>query len=526
MQNSFRQTILVLGFHIVALSYFAQKEVNYPLNYFSHLYLEDAYSLDSTQLTPSFQVVPESWLQLDSVWPYRDDETYYSWINERLYYEHLFTINKGELNVNIDLLGSQELGWELGDTSEYSDTTNFYFNSRGFLIRGGIGEKFSFETSFLENQIYVPTYLQSFVDSRETYPGGGRIKRLNNGGFDYAQSGGYISYSPNANLNFQFGHGKSFIGQGHRSMLLSDNTNNYPYLRANVRAMDNKLSYHTTFAQLLNLDRLPKGDTPEPRYEIKNAQFHFLQYSPLPQLSLGLYQGVVWRRYDTEDGTLPINIGSVIPIIGVGGLLESDETMANSIWGLDLAYKITPQVKAYGQLVMDNGKGGFQIGARSSNLLMDNLYLLAEYNRADAYTYSSKGGQIAYGHFTQELAHPLGAGFDEIVTRATYFMNKRVYGDVQLNFYTQAMDVTDSIGPTNVGSFIFYDNELDRVTDANEEHSVLFGSLTVGYLFNPKSNLNGYLRFVYRSDDSGLVHDNAFIRLGIKTSIFNHYDDF
>jgi len=35
----------------------------------------------------------------------------------------------------------------------------------------------------MENQVFVPTYMKAFMDAQETYPGGGRAKKINNGGF-------------------------------------------------------------------------------------------------------------------------------------------------------------------------------------------------------------------------------------------------------------------------------------------------------------------------------------------------------
>ena len=48
---------------------------------------------------------------------------------------------------------------------------------------------------------------------------------------DYAMANGHVSCQQVNILISQFGHGKHFIGDGYRSMLLSDNAFNYPYLK-------------------------------------------------------------------------------------------------------------------------------------------------------------------------------------------------------------------------------------------------------------------------------------------------------
>ena len=40
-----------------------------------------------------------------------------------------------------------------------------------------------------------------------------------------------VSYTPNKVLNIQFGHGKNFIGDGYRSLFLSDVSSPYPFLK-------------------------------------------------------------------------------------------------------------------------------------------------------------------------------------------------------------------------------------------------------------------------------------------------------
>ncbi len=507
------------------------QQVNYPLNYYSQLFLEKAYSEYDSTITPSFKVIPESWLRLDSVWAYAGNEVYYTRAQDKLYYDHLFEINKDKLHVTIDLLGTQEIGFELSDTSTYSDTTTFYHNARGFLIRGGIGEKFSFETSFLENQIYAPSYIKYYVDDKLVYLGAGRAKIYNAGGFDFAQSGGYLSYSPSETVNLQFGHGKNFIGNGHRSLLLSDNSVNYPYLRGSFRFLKNKLHYHTTFAQLINHERLPIGLTPESRFKIKNASFHYLEIFPIPKLSIGLFESVIWKRYNNDSGTLPVNYASLNPIIFYRTLTSDLQDENKSLIGVNLGFQLTKNIKLYGQFLKDkyqNGyQNGYQFGIRTSNFLTDNLHLLAEYNSVDPYTYAFNDRLQNYSHLNQELAHPLGADFNEFIFRSTYFHNKRVFIDLQLNLINQGKDYLSEFGPTNNGNNIFLDHDSNTNLgyEINRE-SMIFSSLTFGYLFNPQSNLNAYIRWIHRENDGNTIHTNSFVRIGIRTSIFNNYDDF
>jgi hypothetical protein len=53
--------------------------------------------------------------------------------------------------------------------------------------------------------------------------------------YDYAIAMGQISFSLNQHNNVQFGQGKNFIGNGYRSLMLSDNTAPYLFLRNNIK---------------------------------------------------------------------------------------------------------------------------------------------------------------------------------------------------------------------------------------------------------------------------------------------------
>jgi hypothetical protein len=305
--------------------------------------------------------------------------------------------------------------------------------------------------------------------------------------------------------------------------LLSDNTANYPYLRVNLRFLNNRLKYHTTLATLTNLERLPIGDTPESRFKIKNASFHFIEFNPHPKISIGVFEAIIWKRYDNEDGTINFNYASLNPLPLIHSFAFDDEN--NDLIGFDLKYQVNKNLKTYGQFLLDQKGNGFQLGLRSNELFIPDLYLLAEINNVDPFAYTSEDPLQNYSHINQELGHPLGADFQEIVLRGTYFFKKRFFGDLQLNLHTIGHDGNDSLNYNN-GNNIFLSNDNPNQSDATFDETVLFSSLTIGYLFNPQSNLNAYIRWVHRGTDDETVHDNSFLRLGIRTSIFNNYDDY
>ena len=86
---------------------------------------------------------------------------------------------------------------------------------------------------------------------------------------------GSLVYTPKKWLSFQAGHGKNFIGDGYRSLLLSDNAFNYPYLRTTFTF--GKLQYNVMYASFQNIldGRYTLSAGSEPLFKKKQATFHY-----------------------------------------------------------------------------------------------------------------------------------------------------------------------------------------------------------------------------------------------------------
>ena len=72
--------------------------------------------------------------------------------------------------------------------------------------------------------------------------GQGRVKSFEEG-YDFNMASSRITYTPTDYLNIQLGHDKHFIGNGERSLLLSDLSFNYPFIRLQSDWLNGKLKY-------------------------------------------------------------------------------------------------------------------------------------------------------------------------------------------------------------------------------------------------------------------------------------------
>ena len=272
-----------------------------------------------------------------------------NWLRRKIWHESLVIVDAPEeqFYVAIDPVFNFETGIDQADTTFWSDSVNFYKNTRGFRLQGHIGKRFSFFSSFYENQAIFPRYQDARIRSQgEWYnnngtpvqfngvvPGQGRTKVFKTNGFDYAMASGYVSFSPHRTVNLQFGTGKHFIGEGYRSLLLSDNSFNYPYLRVSTRWFKDRVQYTNIFASLSSLNRLPESSTSEPLYQPKAGSFHYLTVIPHWRVQLGLYEATIWQRWDTAASE-PFNPLQLNPVMGVNTVAYGLENDNNTLLGL------------------------------------------------------------------------------------------------------------------------------------------------------------------------------------------------
>jgi len=182
---------------------------------------------------------------------------FFRWMGQSMFHQNFLVVDTGKFYLTIDPLLNAEFGQDSEDKT--SGKHSIYTNTRGVILKGNIGEKFSFQTSVYETQSFFPNYISNYVDGSSVVPGQGRVKLFKHTGYDYAYSSSYISITPIKNLNLQLGNGKNFIGDGYRSLLLSDISTNYPYLKATVLFGKDKFQYTKIHASLTNLNRRPEG---------------------------------------------------------------------------------------------------------------------------------------------------------------------------------------------------------------------------------------------------------------------------
>ncbi|MBI3137313.1 MAG: hypothetical protein HYZ15_01875 [Sphingobacteriales bacterium] len=346
---------------------------------------------------------------------------------------------------------------QLAFSKEKDNDETLFQNTRGLTLRGRIANKIGFTTYLTDNQERTPFYVRDFVNARKAVPGAGFYKNFKGTGYDYFDARGYFTFNVTRYIDVAFGYDRHFIGNGFRSLFLSDFGNSNLFLKLNTRIW--KFNYQNLFMELHNADDRVGDRLIGKKY----AAMHHLDVGVTKWLNIGLFEGVIFGRPNRFD------FGYLNPIIFYRSIEQQNGSFDNSVAGLDVKANLPHRVQLYGQLLLDEfllseikknrgwwaNKWGIQLGAKYIDAFgIPNLDLQAEHNRVRPFTYSHGDSVANYTHYNQPLAHPLGANFSEWIAVARYQPAPKWLLTGKLIAYTQGRDSSSR----SFGSNIFLPN--------------------------------------------------------------------
>lgn len=358
----------------------------------------------------------------------------------------------------------------IGLMSESGNDQNLFYNTRGVSIRGRIANKVGFFATATDNQERYPIYVQDWTTERSAVPGIGYYKQFNDpGGVDYFDGRGYVTFGVTKYIDVAFGYDKNFIGNGQRSLFLSDFSNNTLFLKLNTRIW--KFNYQNLFMELQNAYQRGGGDKLLGK---KYAAMHHLDINIAKWLNLGLFEGVVFGRENHFE------FGYLVPVIFLRSAEHNNGSPDNSVVGFDFKANVAKTAQVYGQFLLDefklsevksgNGwwgnKSGYQLGVKYIDAFtLKNLDLQLELNRVRPFTYSHSDSVANYSHYNQPLAHPLMANFNEWIAVARYRPLPKWMIEGRIMYYTQGLDSTSDV---NFGSNLFLSSSTRSNDYGNE----------------------------------------------------------
>ncbi|MDX2133875.1 MAG: hypothetical protein SFV52_03790 [Saprospiraceae bacterium] len=413
-------------------------------------------------------------------------------------------------------------------------------NQRGIEVRGGVDEVVTFYTSVIESQARYPDYVYDHVEDYKAVPRVGFYKPFKRDGepvekvFDFNVANAYIGVQATKHIGIQFGHSKHFIGNGYRSLFLSDFGNYTFFLKFNTRVW--KFQYQNLFMELSPTTPAADagGDDLLPK---KYTAMHYLNFQASPRLSFGLYEATVFHRINQFEFQY---LNPIILYRTVEGMLGSPD---NVLLGADVRWNLFKRVQLYGQFFVDElvfselfagdgwwgNKYGLQAGAKYINAFgVDHLDLRGEMNAIRPYTYSHFDSLSSYTHYNQPLAHPLWANFVEFIGIARYQPTHRWTATGRLMYAKVGDDPPGENWGTN--PLLDYDSRVQDYGNTIGQGigaTIALAGLDVGFQFYHNMYLD--LKVLYRrkdSEDDNLDQNTLYVGAALRLNFWQPELDF
>lgn len=448
--------------------------------------------------------------------------TYHPWwkfYREPATFLHYDSKNKDLFSIRVNPMFEFHTGIE-------SQNNRFLFSRAvGVEVRGSLKKVFNFYFNATGNSARLPEYV---TDKTEIFsqqpntglnsaymPGEGYYKIYASGIFgykdavDYFDARGYVNANILKYIDLSFGRDKFFIGDGERSLVLSDYSAPFLFLKFDVHFW--RFEYENIFGQLTS-EYYRGADELLPT---KYMALHHLTMQANHWLHLGIFESVIFARSTFDASYLN-------PLIFYKAVEASLGNPDKVFIGGDFRMNFVGHLSFYGQALLDefsaenffkrNGwwgnKWAFQLGTKYIDIF-PHLDGQIEFNLVRPFTYTADGTDN-YTNYNQPMADPLGANFYEFIFSLRYqpidkwtisikYMAARV-GDDTINPVTQQL--------TNYGGDILqYNGAGTLVTNQYGNHLGQGAKGTISYFqfltsYEIWHNINFDLEMTYRGKNS------------------------
>ncbi len=398
-----------------------------------------------------------------------------------------------------------------------------FVNTRGIELRGWVAKKIGFYTMLSENQARMPLYVRERIDSFGAIPGEAYFKDFKSEATDFFSANGYLDFSLAKFITIQFGSDNNFLGNGNRSLALSDFSGDYLFLKLKTQVW--RISYQNLFVDI-TANFLRGGDRLLPK---KYAAIHHLSLNATRFLNIGIWESVIFQRNNGFE------LQYLNPLIFYRFAEQLIGSSDNAMLGIDYRLNFLRHFSIYGQLTIDDfnfqaskpqdgywgNKYGLQTGIKYIDAFgLDNFDLQLEWNHLRPYVYTHNDSIANYSNYNQPLAHPLGANLNEGIGIVRYQPVFPLIMQLRITAANQGRDTSNS----NWGSNLFipsvessietiYGNQVGQGVQTN----LLLSEFSVSYMI--RHNIFFETKYIYRRTKSDVAayssSDNIF-EIGIR----------
>ena len=418
---------------------------------------------------------------------------------------------------NTSLNGNNFQITPLADLNYIQTTHSLFKLGLGVELEGRIKDKFYYRLAGVEGVSQTDAFY-----SPKTY-----VADSNGKSSIYSDLHGRISYSPNHIFNFQVGLDNNFIGEGARSMFLSDYGASFPFGQIRMRFW--RIEYSILYQFMREKDISSSTD----KWNGKFASSHHLSFNAAKWLNIGLFETVIFQPNDTLNKR-GFEVEYLNPFIMYRPQEYTLGSSDNVLIGIEMN-AFWKKHTFYTQFIMDEfvfseiknktgwwaSKYGGQLGVKGRITKGENQFFYRlEYNFARPYTYAHISAELNYGNQGTSLAHPYGSSFYEILGEVKW-QNKKMYAKLFTNYYLRGGDYNGF----NYGADI-YDPYINRPYEYG--HFIGQGAgyngtktiLTFGYNVMKNGNLNAFIENHFNASTlDHKVHYNLVI--GLRSMLWN-----
>ena len=410
----------------------------------------------------------------------------------------------------------------------------------GVRLRADITNRAMAEVEYQFLTQWPLNFERELINNRGVLQGRGPIDHHNPGGsVSLHEVRARVAYRPSDQFTVDAGYDKLYFGNGHRSLFLSPNADQYLFLRLNTSFW--RIKYINVFA---NFRDIRPG-----AFSNKFGTFHYLSINLGKRFTIGLFESIIWQGADST-GTRGFEPNYLNPIIFYRPVEFSLNSPDNALVGVEMRLRFLGNNHLYGQVLLDEfilgevfaklkndtniqtgfwgNKQAFQLGLKGYDPFgLKGVSYRTEFNWIRPFTYTHVTVEQNYGHTNEALAHPLGANVMESFSSLSY-RNGRFGIEARYTWAQYGLDSTaNSFGMDIYKSYLLrvqeYNNEMTQGLRTNLHHVALIG----GWLINPEMNLRAVAGVGLRIEsNSHWARQDVYFTLGISSSLFRHYSDY
>lgn len=291
-------------------------------------------------------------------------------------------------------------------------------------------------------------YFAALADSIGYIPAGGIFSKNSNNYYSIYHDFN-ITYHIADYLKISAGKGRKFLGDGYRSLLLSNNNSGMYFF--DITAGEGGFKYIFSINTAKNFDSEHSGA------RTKYLVYHAISWNITNFLNIGGFEAVSIMRRDSLGNSRFVDLHYLNPVLFFRPVEYALGSPDNVLMGVFGKLRYYHKNILYGQIMLDEFnssflKGGsdwwakkFAIQAGARGEIFNQLQYLAEANYIRPFMYSHDNAIRSYSMCSQPLAHPYGANLKEALINLRYqTRNSKFNFDLTADVVKTGID-TDSI---------------------------------------------------------------------------------